>query len=153
VIARALIAVVWCLLSGVAPAAAEGLAALLPRELAATVVQQCSRAVPRISGTWQPSESQIRQLEADVRLLEGHKDEACCNPAASLKDPLRYYRQYVGVIRDGRRLIYINAFRDPAPPDWRTAPVVVCDGGDGYWGVLYDPALRTFSQLAFNGIG
>jgi len=153
VIARALIVVVWCLVSGAAPAAAESLAALLPSELAPTVVQQCSRAVPRISGTWQPSENQIRQLEADFHLLDAHKDDACCNPGASLKNPLRYYRQYVGVIRGGRRLIYINAFREPAPPDWRTAPVVVCDGGDGYWGVLYDPALRTFSQLAFNGIG
>jgi hypothetical protein len=150
---RALIVVLWCLLCGSVPAATEGLATLLASELAPTVVQQCSRAVPRISGTWQPTEPQIRQLEADFRSLEGRKSEACCNPGVNLKDPEHYYRQYVGVVRDGRRLIYINAFREPAPPDWRTMPVVVCDGGDGHWGVLYDPALRSFSQLAFNGIG
>jgi hypothetical protein len=153
VVNRAQLFVVCYALCAAAPAAAEQLAALLPGALAPGVVQQCSRAVPRISGTWQPSERQIRQLEADLQSLEGRKPEACCNAGANLKDPLHYYRQYVGVVRDGRRLIYVNAFREPAPPGWRATPVVVCDGGDGYWGALYDPALRIFSQLAFNGIG
>ena len=143
----------WCLLCAAGPAAADDLATLLPREQAATVVQQCSRAVPRISGTWQPTERQIHQLEEDFKTLEGHPAEACCSPGVRLENPLRSHRQYAGVIRDGRRLIYVNAFPEPAPPNWRSSPVVVCDGGEGYWGALYDPVLRTFSQLAFNGTG
>jgi hypothetical protein len=30
--------------------------------------------------------------------------------------------------------------------------MIICDGGKSFWGVLYDPETRTFSQLAFNGM-
>jgi hypothetical protein len=27
----------------------------------------------------------------------------------------------------------------------------ICGGGEAFWGVLYDPATKTFRDLAFNG--
>lgn len=133
-------------------------AVLLPEAQAAAVVQQCSRAVPRITGSWVPSARDLRRLEADLKHLKGQRAAACCSPSAALDDALKYYRQYAGVIRGGRRLIYVNGF--PEPPssgpdaiDWKQTPVIACDGGTSFWGVLYDPESRSFSQLAFNGAG
>ena len=36
---------------------------------------------------------------------------------------------------------------------WRSSAVVVCDGGSSYWGVLYDPETRQFTEYSANGIG
>ena len=51
-------------------------------------------------------------------------------------------------------MIYVNAFiRDYVPKDWHSRLVNVCDGGAGFWGVLFDPATGKFSDLETNGIG
>jgi hypothetical protein len=69
------------------------------------------------------------------------------------------YRQYIGVISHGKKLIYLNAFdksilTDSAEHrDWRTKALIICDGGDAFWGVEFDPADNTFHNLQFNGVG
>ncbi len=40
-----------------------------------------------------------------------------------------------------------NPSFDPA----KTA-LIVCDGGNSFWGVLYDVETKEFSLLSFNGI-
>jgi hypothetical protein len=85
--------------------------------------------------------------------------------------PTDYYRQYVGIIVHGRRLIYINGFHsmflgmqarvDSATRNakqarqwnWRRVPVFVCDGGYGFFGAVYDPALDRVEDFGFNGVG
>jgi hypothetical protein len=130
---------------------------LLPESQASAVVQQCSRAVPRITGTWVPTARDLKRLEHDLATLRGRLAEACCAPKARLDDPSQYLRQYAGVLREGRRVIYVNAFRrDPfagSAQDWHSTPVILCDGDPGNWGVLYDPGTRRFFRLAFNGNG
>jgi hypothetical protein len=61
------------------------------------------------------------------------------------------------VVSRGRRLIYLNAFPayEPNPvfeTDWRSTAFTVCDDGDGFWGVAFDPATHEFDYLGFNGI-
>jgi hypothetical protein len=68
------------------------------------------------------------------------------------KDPRQYYRQYVGVVVAGRKLIYVNGICEKPPSYWRRALVDVCDGGACYWGVLYDPSTGEFSQFEMNGV-
>jgi hypothetical protein len=53
--------------------------------------------------------------------------------------------QYVGVVRSGQKLIYVNAFcvAQP-PPDWRDPLYVVDDGATCFWQALYDPVPRRF---------
>ena len=67
----------------------------------------------------------------------------------------RTHRQYVGIISGAKKLIYLNALlaetRDPREPDWRFTAVMVCDGGDAFWGVEFDPIDNTFHNLGFNG--
>jgi hypothetical protein len=60
----------------------------------------------------------------------------------------------------GRKLIYINAFCSKPQDivvekgwsDWRKDPVEVCDGGDCFWGAVYDVLSGKFSDLQVNGV-
>ena len=136
--------------------------ALLSLDQARLLTDQCSRPAPSPDSMWQPSDADIRALEANLRRLEGRRASECCIRGARIKDVDKYLRQYAGVVVAGRRYIYVSALSvssfenwpTQAPlPNWRAEAYVVCDGGSSYWGVLYDPLTRSFTQLAFNGIG
>ena len=64
-----------------------------------------------------------------------------------------YFFQYAGLIAGGRKFIYVNSFRGDVGdfPNWKTQPVMVCDGGDAFFGAEYDPQTKTFANFAFNG--
>ena len=53
--------------------------------------------------------------------------------------------------------MYINAFRNftggnsESSEDWKHKAVIACDGGNYFWGALYDPEMREFSDLSANG--
>lgn len=71
----------------------------------------------------------------------------------AISAPFRSYRQYVGIVLSGKRLIYVNAFAPELnPKDWQTRLVNFCDGGSALWGVLFDPAAGKFSDLRTNGV-
>ena len=86
-----------------------------------------------------------QQIEEDLPKL---------SPLLKGRDPSVFVRQYVGVIQNGKRVVYINgADSDVSESDdlsWKHRPLYVCDGGDRYWGVVYDPESRAFSQMEFN---
>jgi hypothetical protein len=118
---------------------------LKPKD-APKVVKSCNPEIPPdITGYWTPSIADAQQMEA---LL----------PDFLLNSPIHrqfsdYYRQYVGVIADGRKLVYVNAFITPSEwhVDWRTEPVAVCGGGSDYWRVAFDPQTKQFSHWDVNG--
>jgi len=80
-----------------------------------------------------------------------------------------YARQYGGIILDGRKLIYINAFaadgifldektgkrvvysRLSYFPRWRQEVMAICDGGPTNFGAVYDPQTAKFEQFSFSG--
>ena len=114
--------------------------------IAAQVLDTCSRSSPgreagAVTGYWAPSRQQVEQLEARLPTLDSQVPKA-----------IDFDRQYVGIEMGGRKLIYINAF----PPDdhdvnpSRTA-IRACDGGEQFWGAVFDPASSTFSDVRFNG--
>ncbi|OLK76503.1 hypothetical protein [Xanthomonas oryzae] len=116
--------------------------------VAEQVLQPCSRDSPakhpgQISGYWAPSHQQIEQLEARQDAL-----------TPTIAEPREFDRQYVGVMIQGRQLIYINAFKLPNTPEVKpaTEAIQVCDGGSMFWGALYDPQTGAFSQIAVNAI-
>jgi hypothetical protein len=93
-------------------------------------------------------------LEKDLPSLANQRADGCCLVGGRIPNIASSWRQYVGIVVGGRRLIYVNGFSAQPPLEhWKTEPVIMCDGGEGAWGVLYDPAKRTFSGLAFNGVG
>ena len=70
--------------------------------------------------------------------------------------PEGWTRQYVGIVRDGRRFIYGNFFPRWNPDDaeiarWRNRPVIVCDGGSSLFGVEYDVEAGRITHLGYNG--
>jgi hypothetical protein len=103
-------------------------------------------------GTWEVSEDVVVKLEADLPKLRRLRATECCFALRGVPDPGGYFRQYLGIVLDGRRAVYVNAFRGAESfPSWRERAVQVCDGGNDFWGAIYDPATRRFSRLGFNG--
>lgn len=133
-----------------------GKQALLPESAASIVAQQCSRGgVPLFEATWTPPPSVILELEEHLPSLASElydlmPDSALCGAlrGLNLND---FHLQYSGMIERGRYLIYINAWAGQVDDDWRKVPHVVCDGGYGAWGVVYDVATQTFHRFSMNG--
>ncbi len=115
------------------------------------MLRQCSRAAPVPGeGSWRPAPADIAALEA--ALHAGLAAQGRSGPDWS-RAPDGWLRQYVGILRGGRRFIYGNfvpaAFGEEGR--WRDAPVIICDGGPQFFGAEYDVEARRFSHFAFNG--
>jgi hypothetical protein len=112
----------------------EKLEARLPRYLR----EQLDRPPPRVKG-------------------KGKRKDAALEPPPRPKVPLAervaaYKRQYVGLLKDGHRVVWANFFCDvDSHTSWRKSPVDVDDGGDCYFQVEYDLDADTLSNLAVNG--
>jgi len=125
--------------------------AILPISQGPALIRQCSRSSPTaVSSFWSPSASQVLAVEQRLSELlreSGHK--------LKISDS---FRQYVGVTSYGKKLIYLNCFPEFALDhssdrrDWRTTALTVCDGGDVFWGVEFDPVDNTFHNIQFNGV-
>jgi hypothetical protein len=105
-------------------------------------------------GRWQPSKADIDGLEANLQQLSGLSAANRPGPIReSINHPERYFRQYVAIVRRGKKFIYINAFCDDLAPDpaWREQFSQIADGGRCVWQALYDPTTKTFSALSING--
>jgi len=137
---------------------ADGLYRVAP-DRAGLLFRQCSRSAPDPGvDLWLPSSSEIAALETTLRRYLAERK------AARLPTPpeqVEYGRQYVGYTRNGMRHIYGNFFprslwspADPLSqhlPNPAARPVVICDGGPSFWGIVYKPATNTFDEPAFNG--
>lgn len=138
-------------------------AAILPGTTVAQMLRQCSRQAPAPGeAAWLPSAEDVLALEAAL--------PAALRPRPELREmhypgdpdwaraPDGWRRQYVGIVRGGRRFIYGN-FLPKRPEegvefgaaDWRSVPIPVCDGGPVFFGVEYDVDAGRFTQIAFNG--
>ena len=94
-----------------------------------------------------PSRSQIARLEARI---ERFLKTAGYVPDDLYKRARIYRRQYVGIIVNGKRKIWVNLLCE-AEPGWRRRPYRVHDGGDCYFRVTYDPKTGEFSDFNANG--
>jgi hypothetical protein len=135
---------------------------VLPAKAARAVLCQCSReSLGVASGYWTPTTSDLSQLEARL------PDYLRAHPHARRFDQWRnlgaYLRQYLGIERAGRRLIYVNVIGGPlfsparrvshrraVERAWRSTVLVVCDGGPDFFGAEYDVAGQRFTRIDFN---
>lgn len=138
--------------------------AVLPIAKADRLARQCSRKSPGpVTGTWTPGKAMIADLEFALGEQLEQKLKAIPDAAAAPQD---YYRQYAGLLIDGRQVIYINGVHNsvidrdlareqgagrPQRGLWTNEPVMICDGGTLTFGVEYDPATKAFDKFAFNG--
>jgi hypothetical protein len=122
---------------------------MLPPEKGAALFKQCSRYTPvGVEKFWKPRPPQIAKLE---KLLEPFLKST---PTSSLVDPslTNFHRQYIGFDRKGKHYIYGNFYpANLGEKDEATQPIVVCDGGNSFWGVVYAVEAKTFQELLFNG--
>lgn len=137
---------------------------LLPVSALSATMKQCSRATPNATGAWTPTTAQLLDVESQLPQLATLAAQQGMSP--SLGDRTASFRQYLGVIVGGHRFIYVNAAASKEKPakvahmagkntgtpfQAEPRPIIVCDGGNHFWGVLYDPETRQFSQLKTNG--
>ena len=102
---------------------------------------------------WTPTAEQVVELES--KLSDYLKSTAPARAPELWKKLDQYKRQYVGIVVEGRRLIYANFICDGVIKesfrDWKSRPIQVDDGGDCFFEVDYEPATGQFSELMVHG--
>jgi hypothetical protein len=126
---------------------------IFPAQQGAQLLKQCSRQVPQnVSDYWTPLDQQVASLQT---ALQTYVQQHSADRGNVLAYPLdSYHGQYAGIVSGGKRLIYGNFYVHRA--DWLhedTQPVVICDGGRSFFGVVFDPASNQIVDIAFNGEG
>ena len=92
---------------------------------------------------WMPSAATVRELEMRLPAFIAQRTTI----HRSIADD---YKQYGGIVREGRRIVYVYAFNIPAGsqlPDWKRKPIVFGGGGDSVWQVEYDVEKKKFIRF------
>ena len=104
-----------------------------------------------------PENSAVKLMATPMTPVEIRRSHYPSDPDWT-RVPQGWRRQYVGIVRGGRRFIYGNFFprREGelalGEPQWPDAePRIICDGGAIFFGVEYDFEAGKFTQIAFNG--
>jgi hypothetical protein len=131
---------------------------ILPEAEGFVIAKLCSRRHPRaIEAVWTPDAPLVERLDRTLGPLLQGALALNPRPRPSVTNAAQYYRQYVGVVVNGQRLVYINGFisnnrNDPTPPlVWRTRLIDGCDGWELHFGLEFDVLPGLFQNLAFNG--
>jgi hypothetical protein len=112
------------------------------------------REKPYINGVWIPSVEDIEGLESKlVKLNEEEFDSL--NGISSLALPVnQYYRQYMGIILNGEKVIYINAVSNNKwlklgfkSLEQQKNPLGRAHCENYCWGGIYDPFRKSFREL------
>lgn len=114
------------------------------------VPEQDARTLdPQAQGYWTPTEADVQALEAGlVAFLQASSPQA--SPGLWEKQAT-YRRQYVGLLRDGQRLVYASFFCETFGGDWQREVLFVLDGGDCFFQLTYDVERGTYGDLMVNG--
>jgi hypothetical protein len=112
------------------------------------------------SGDWTPTRMETQKA---LRSIQSFLENASpAHPKKSdiaeiLANSKRYRVQFIGVVRNGKKIIFCNFFRAPRrgeeddDPEWKREKVVVEDGGFWYWRINYEPSEDKASDFACNG--
>ncbi len=122
------------------------------------ILNPCSRERPPHDGFSRITKRDLSSLERNFKkiyLLEYSDFNHGNNKVRELST---YSFQYFGVLIGSKRFIYINAFLESSLiskdyPYSLNKPVIGCDGGNGYWGALFDLEQQDFVFLSINGSG
>jgi hypothetical protein len=126
----------------------EGAAVSLPDSALTGGLRVCARETPSgINGYWRVPAQIVDLVDAQLLayLRKGDLDKRL--PFA----PKLYVRQYAGFVRDGVRMIYVNALLiekgSPAAASAKKDFPASCASVSGSWGIQYDTKTKKF--LAF----
>ena len=111
-----------------------------------------------ISWFGEPSNSFWTPIPGDVTLFEAglvaflQESHSAYQDTAPIVERLPdYTRQYFGIVRNTEALIFANFFCDGEAHDWLETAVVVMDGGNCYFQVIYNADTNTYLSLSVNG--
>lgn len=105
--------------------------------------------VPTVDGYWTASSADIAALEAALPFYL--ETQANYFRRDILADLPNYARQYIGFEADGIQYIYLNALCAADDLDWQSEFIMVADGGDCFFQVIYQLDTGEFSNLMVNG--
>jgi hypothetical protein len=101
--------------------------------------------------SWEPTLGDMDDAEADLAQITTLSN-IDADPNRHINSPRDYYRQYLAVIVNGRRMIFLNALCSVEQnANWRKRLIVTSDGGKCFWQAIYDPSTHRFSDLKVNG--
>jgi hypothetical protein len=101
---------------------------------------------------WTPTEAQVMALEAGLVPFLESEVSADYYRYGFWEDLPTYKRQYFGItFNQGQPLILANYFCVDQFEYWLDTYVMVMDGGDCFFHLLYDPTSASYSDLRING--
>ncbi|MBX3056361.1 MAG: hypothetical protein KF770_07810 [Anaerolineae bacterium] len=113
---------------------------------AATAAEFVPLFVNSTDGVWTPTAVEVMALEDGLAAFL--QERAWGHLVERLPD---YTRQYAGFVRDDERFIYANFFCRVSGTAWQETAVIVADGGDCYFQVVYSADANRFVSLSVNG--
>jgi len=125
----------------------------------ADMLKQCSRAAPgEVDSFFTLTSNDVQKLENNFKKILNIRAKDCCLLNGMIKNIENYCFQYVGFVINNKKYIYVNALKMESEEDlktiykdWKTSPIIICDGGDSFWGIIYDLETGLFTQLSING--
>lgn len=114
------------------------------------------REKPNIDGVWVPKSKDIQNLENMLPQLNAIEFDSLNGPASLALPVDQYYRVYMGVIIDSKKMIYINAMSydetgglnvDYSRDATKVSGFGRVHCGNYCWGGIYDPYRKVFEDL------
>lgn len=102
-------------------------------------------------GLWTPSADDILKLEEKIAEYLSQNSNLFYRQPPVWERLDEYQRQYIGLERGGRKIIYGNYFCNSEGINWQQELVIVEDGGECYFQVEYDVESELFIKLMVNG--
>jgi hypothetical protein len=102
-------------------------------------------------GFWTPSVDDILNLEEKIVEYLSQNSSYFYRQPPVWERLHEYQRQYIGLERGGRKIIYGNYFCNSGGVDWRQKLVIMIDGGECFFQVEYDVESGFFIKLLVNG--
>ncbi len=129
----------------------EGAAVPLPDSALTGGLRVCARETPSgINGYWHVPGKIVDLVDADLLAHLRKRDLDKHLPFS----PKLYVRQYAGFVRDGVRMIYVNALLvekgSPAAASAKKAFPASCASVSGSWGIQYDTKTKQVSGFTKN---
>ncbi len=102
---------------------------------------------------WSPTKADVRGLESGLPdYLQENKSAFYMTDEPIWEQLDEYNSQYVGIILDGRKVIYASYLcKSGVDTEWKENFIFVADGGECYFQFKFDTSTGEFYDLLVNG--
>lgn len=97
---------------------------------------------------------EVCSLEEHFEQIKEEVATTCYFVGEKISPSYKHVYQYIGIIVDSRKKIYVNGLVPLIESDYNIHNdiISVCDGGKYAWGIVFDIESKQFSDLQFNGV-